>query len=283
MSEPVSTVYTPDSSLANPLTMLREMAGDLLAGRELAWRLAIRDIRAQYRQAFLGILWAFILPLANTLTWIFLSHAGIVSVGKTALPYPVYVFTGTMLWAILMDAINAPLQQTIASRAMLAKLNFPREALVVSGIYQTLFNGVIKIALLIASLLIIGINPGWNVLLFPLGVLSLVLVGTAVGLLITPIGMLYTDVGRALPLLMQFLMYLSPVVFALPKKGWEAALFKINPLTPIILTARDWLTGLSPEFLGYFIVVNTAAFALLLVVWVTYRLAMPILIERMSA
>ena len=127
MNEPAITVYTPDSSLSSPRTMVREMFRDLLASRELAWRLAVRDIRAQYRQAFLGILWAFILPLANTVIWIFLSRAGIVSVGETELPYSVYVFTGTMLWAILMDAMNAPLQQTNAARAMLAKLNFPRE------------------------------------------------------------------------------------------------------------------------------------------------------------
>ena len=283
MNKPVVTVYTPDSSLSHPLVMAREMFRDLFASRELAWRLAVRDIRAQYRQAFLGILWAFILPLANTATWIFLSRTGIVAVGETELPYPVYVFTGTMLWAILMDAINAPLQQANASRAMLAKLNFPREALVVSGIYQTLFNGGIKIALLIGALILLGINPGWNVLFFPLGILSLVLAGTAIGLLITPVGMLYTDVGRALPLLMQFLMYLSPVVFPMPKEGWAAVVFKINPLTPLIVTTRDWLTGISPEFIGYFLSVNVAALALSLMVWVTYRLAMPILIERISA
>jgi lipopolysaccharide transport system permease protein len=277
------TVYTPDSSLSNPLIMVREMFRDLAASRELAWRLAVRDIRAQYRQAFLGILWALFLPLANTATWIFLSGTGIVSVGETALPYPVYVLTGTMLWAILMDAMNAPLQQTNAARAMLTKLNFPREALLVSGIYKTLFKAGIKIALLIGTLILLGINPGWNLLLFPLGIISLILVGTAIGLLITPLGMLYTDLGRALPLLMQFLMYLSPVVFPMPSEGWVATLFQINPLTPVILTTRDWLTGFTPEFLGYFLAVNIAAFALLLVVSVAYRLAMPILIERMGA
>ena len=283
MSKLPITIYTPESSLANPITMVREMFADLFRGRELAWRLAVRDIRAQYRQAFLGIIWAFILPLANTVTWIFLSGAGIVKLGETALPYPVYVFTGTMLWAVLMDAMNAPLQQTNQARSMLAKLNFPREALLVSGIYQTLFNASIKIVLLLGALLVMGINPGWGLLLFPAGLLSLILVGTALGLLITPVGMLYTDVGRALPLLMQFLMYLTPVVFPMPREGWVAVLFEINPLTPVILTSRDWLTGFSPEFLGYFWAVNGVAFLLLLLVWVAYRLAMPILIERMSA
>jgi lipopolysaccharide transport system permease protein len=278
-----TTVYTPDSSLTNPFVMARAMFADLWAGRELAWRLTVRDISAQYRQTFLGILWALILPLANTVVWLYLNGTGIVVLQETDIPYPVYVFAGTMLWAIFMDAINAPMGQTQAARGMLAKLNFPREALLVAGVYKTLFNAVIKIGLLLCMLPFFQVNPGWGLAWFPAGVASLILAGTAIGLFITPVGMLYTDVGRALPLVMQFLMYATPVVFAMPTSGLAARLFTLNPLTPLILTARDWLTGGAPAFLGYFAAVNLAAVLLLLVSWVGYRLAMPILIERMSA
>ena len=278
-----STVYTPDSSLANPFVMAKAMLGDLWAGRELAWRLTVRDISAQYRQTFLGILWALILPLANTVVWLFLSGAGIVVLQKTEIPYPVYVFVGTMLWAIFMDSINAPMGQTQSAIGMLAKLNFPREALLLSGIYKTLFNAIIKIGLLLCVLPFFDVRPGWGLLCFPLGVLSIILVGTAIGLFITPVGMLYTDVGRALPLVMQFVMYVTPVVFPMPKSGIVATLFAVNPLSPLILTTRDWLTGGSPEFILSFLVVNAVALVLLLASWIGYRLSLPILIERMSA
>ena len=256
--------------------MLLNMFHDLVAGRELAWQLAVRDIKGQYRQAALGLLWAFILPVAHTITWIFLSGAGIVTLSDTALPYPVYVCAGTMIWATFMDAVNAPLQQTIAAKQMLAKINFTREALVVSGIYQTAFNAAIKIALLLATLLVLGIYPGWTLIWFPLSVVSLILAGTALGLLLTPIGILYTDIGKSLPMLMQFLMYLTPVVFPMPTSGWVVTVFKINPLTPLVLTARDWLTGFSPDYLGYYCIVNALIITLLLLVWVVYRIAMPI-------
>ena len=100
MREPPVTkvaVYTPESSMANPFRMARAMFADLWAGRELAWRLAVRDISAQYRRSFLGILWALILPLANTVVWLFLNGSGIVQLQETPIPYPVYVFSGTML------------------------------------------------------------------------------------------------------------------------------------------------------------------------------------------
>jgi lipopolysaccharide transport system permease protein len=277
------TVYTPDSSLARPSQMARDMLRDVIASRELAFRLAVRDISAQYRQTFLGILWAFILPLANTLVWVFLSGSGIVKVSETALPYSVYVFTGSMLWAVLMDAVNAPLQQMATAKSMLAKLNFPREALILSGIYQTLFNAAIKIAVLLAVLPFLGVGLGWHLFLFPAGLLSLILVGTAIGLLITPIGVLYTDIGKALPMLMQFLMFLTPVVFPMPEEGLGATIFGLNPLSPVILTARDWLTGIPAEHLVGFVVVNAVALLMLTAVWIVFRLSVPILIERMSS
>jgi len=281
-------VYTPKSSIRHPVRMLYDMSKDLFAGRELAWRLAVRDISAQYRQTALGLLWAFILPIANTIIWIFLSSYGIVNLRDTDLPYPIYVFSGTMIWAIFMDAVNAPLQQTMASKQMLAKINFPREALVLSGIYQTLFNGTIKVVLLFMVLLLSALvplkinqgwvfSPGWGLICFPFGILLLVLAGTAFGLLLTPVGILYTDIGKSLPLFMQFLMYLTPVVFPM------VDIFKFNPVTPLILTTRDWLTGTTPEYLGYFMIVNSFVIVLLLAVWIIYRVAMPILIERMSA
>ena len=277
------TVYSPDSLLASPGSLVRDMLRDLVASRELAWRLAVRDISSQYRLAFLGFLWAIILPLANTVVWVMLSQSGIVKVGGTGLPYAAYVFTGTMLWAILMEALNMPLQVLTASKAMLAKINFPREALLVAGVYQTLFNALIKMVIMVAALALMGIYPSWSLLLFPVGLFSLILVGTAIGLLITPIGLLYGDVGRAIPVLMQFLMYLTPVVLPTPQGGLLAKVFQLNPMTPLVVTARGWLTGGLLEPSGYFLLVNLAALAVLLMMWVVFRLAMPILIERMGS
>ena len=277
------TVYTPESSMSNPFRMARAMFADLWAGRELAWRLAVRDISAQYRRSFLGILWALILPLANTLVWLFLNGSGIVKLQETPIPYPVYVFSGTMLWAIFMASISSPMQQTAANSGMLAKLNFPKEALVLSGIYKNLFDSIIKVALMLCILPVFHVHPGWRLALFPLGVASLILAGTAIGLMLTPIGMLYSDIGRALPLVLQFFMYVTPVVFAIPQTGWLAKVFLMNPLTPLILNARDWLSGQPPEMLGYFALVNAVALVLLFFAWIGYRLCMPILVERLSA
>ncbi len=283
-SHPLPTrIYTPESPLAHPAKLWREMKQDLWAGRELAWRLAVRDINAQYRQSVLGVLWALINPLTTTAVWLFLSTSRLVQVADTGLPYPVFVFTGTLMWSILIDSFNAPLGQVNANRALLAKINFPREALILTGIYQTLFNATIKLGILLLVLPFLGIHPGWGGLLIPVGILALMLTGTALGLAITPLGVLYGDIGRGIPLITQFLMYLSPVVFPLATTGWTGTAMRLNPLTPLILNARAWFTGQPPELLGEWALAVGGSAVLLLLVWMVYRLAMPILIERMSA
>jgi len=231
----------------------------------------------------LGILWAFLTPLLTTVTWVFLSASGVVQVGETDIPYPVYVFVGTLLWGVLVESINAPLSQVTAEKSTLAKLNFPREALIVAGIYKALFNAAIRVSIVLICLPFLGVTLKLTVILFPLVLLSLILVGTALGLLVTPIGALYSDVGKILPVLMQFAMYISPVVFAMPEQGIARLVFLLNPFSSLLITGRDLLTGSSQEYVFSFLVVNALAVPVLLIGWIGYRVAMPIVIERMSS
>ena len=276
-------VYTPDSNIRKPLRMLGAMFQDMRMGQDLAKRLTIRDIKAQYRQSLLGLLWAFIIPLANTLVWILLNSSGIVSLDNTDLPYPVYVFSGTMIWAILLESMQAPLQKVTTNKAMIAKVNFPREALPMSAFYQSLFNAAIKMSILILALGIMGYIGGLSLLFVPIAVVSIVLVGITVGLILVPVGALYTDISKGLPLLMQFLMYTTPVIYAMPSSGLSRTIIEWNPLTPLIMVTRDWLTGTPTEFLMPFIFVLGACLIILSFVMIAFRLAIPILVERMNA
>lgn len=65
-------VYTPASQVRNPGVLLRSMWRDLKDSRELAWRLFVRDISAQYRQSLLGIFWAFAPPVITSVIFIIL-------------------------------------------------------------------------------------------------------------------------------------------------------------------------------------------------------------------
>lgn len=276
------TVYTPETAYQNPLQVVLEVFRDFRDSHDLARRLAIRDITSQYRQSILGIAWAFIIPLANTLTWVFLNGTGIVAVGDTPIPYPAYVFSGTMIWAILVYAINSPQAETVSNKAILTKIHFPREALILSGFYKLSFNGLIKIALVVVALMSFGIFPTWIFLYFPFALLCMIMFGLTIGLIIAPVGTLFNDVGKALQTGFKFVMYVTPVLFPMPTAGVAKYIFEFNPLSYFILVNRDLLTGITPQYLNTFVILSVLSFVVFIMATVVYKKVMPILIERMS-
>lgn len=263
--------------------LLKESITDMYKSRFLAKQLAVRDIKAQYRQSYLGILWAFITPLTTAFVWVFLNMSGTIQLTDTGIPYPVYAFAGTLLWSILTESINAPTTSTNAAKGLLSKINFPKEALLISGIYKLLFNSAVKICLLMVFLVVFGVGFHSTMLLFPFAFFGVILFGTTVGLFITPIGMLYNDIAKIITMGLSLIMYITPVVYAIPKTGIMKTLMELNPLTPLILTTRDLLVGLTPQFLGYYFAILAVCIPLLCLGLVFYRISIPILVERMSA
>ncbi|MDX1774898.1 ABC transporter permease [Oceanihabitans sediminis] len=263
--------------------LLQASLGDLYGSRFLARQLAERDIKAQYRQSYLGIVWAFLTPLTTAAVWIFLNSSGTIRLSDTGVPYPVYAFSGTLIWSIIVASINSPMQSTQAAKGILTKINFPKEALLLSGVYKLLFDSSIKILLLVLFVFFYGVGFHWSILLFPIAMLGAILFGTTVGLFLTPMGLLYKDIGKIISFGMQFLMYVTPVVYAIPKTGIMKTLMTWNPITPIILTARDLVVGFTPAHLEYFLIVLLVCLPLLFLGLIIYRISIPIIVERLSA
>lgn len=275
-------VYQKENNLS-VLKILKDSLKDIYKSRFLARQFTVRDIKAQYRQSYFGILWAFITPLTTAIVWIFLSSSGTVKLSDTGVPYPVYVFSGTLIWSIIKEAINTPTSSTNSARGILTKINFPKEALVVSGIYKLLFNSFIKIILLVILMVIYQVQFQWGLLLFPFALLVAILFGITIGLLITPISMLYKDIGSAINLGLSFLMYATPVVYVIPKTGIMKTIMEANPLTPIIQISRDLLVGGNFSHLNMYVIVLVCSVPFLFLALVFYRISIPIIVERMSA
>jgi len=275
-------IYQKSGSF-NILKLGKQSIKDIVSSHFLARQLAKRDISAQYRQSFLGILWALIIPLLTALVWIFLNSSGTVKLSDTGAPYPVYAFSGTLIWSIITESINSPILSTNAARSIISKINFPKEALIISGLYKLLFNSSVKIVLLIAFVFLYGVGFHWSLLIFPLVVIGAMLFGTTIGLFLTPIGVLYNDISKIITIGFQFLMYLTPVVYAIPKTGLMKTLMEWNPLTPIVITARDVVLGTPTLFLTYFLVLIAICIPMFFLGMLIYRVSIPVIVERLSA
>lgn len=276
-------VYSPESRIRHPGDLLMDMMRNLWASRELSWRLTVRDISAQYRQSLLGYFWAFVPPLAAALIFIVLNRQGVFNMRDTDIPYPAFVLFGTVLWQTFVESVNAPLKTVVASKSTLAKINFPYEALIISAIGQVLFSFSIKIIILVGVFVFYDVPITWGILLSVFAIFALILLGIAIGTLITPLGVLYSDFTIGLMTMMSLWFFVTPVVYPPPNSFPFSLVATANPVGPLLVGARDLATtGTLENAVPFFVVLGVLLTAVFFI-WVMYRLSIPILIERMSA
>ena len=175
------------------------------------------------------------------------------------------------------------MKQVSQAKAMLTKINFPREALIIAGFGETLFNFAIRSFLLVPILFYFRIGPSiLSLVLFFPALLVLIAVGTTIGLLLTPLAVLYQDIEKGIPMILPFLMFFSGVLVPVPHEGIGLLLASCNPVYPVLETCRNFLTGQPAVLLPQTMIVAVGSVVLLFAGWVLYRLAMPHLISRLG-
>lgn len=242
----------------------------------LSYRVFIASLRSQNRLALLGWLWLFLPAAAAALAASYVQGRGILNLETPGLPYPVFVFAGTVLWQAFTDSLNAPLNQLSASRILVTRMRCTHEGLILAGWWTALMNAGIRLLALVALCALTGVALAPTALLIPLGVLTLAIGGLALGLLIAPLGLLYDDVRRGLTIVTGMLIFIMPIAYPIPATGWQ----RFNPPLAIINTTRGWLLGPAPA--GGFVTGLAAAFVLLAIAWPLYRLARPHIIARLG-
>jgi lipopolysaccharide transport system permease protein len=275
-------VYSANSK-SNLWRALKAIGREFPVAHALGFRFAERNIRARYRQSLLGIVWALIPPLATAGIWIFLNQKNIVSLHHTGSSYALFVITGTMLWSVFSSAVTMPIQSIQANAPILVKVNFPREALMITAFYEIVFTSLISLVIIVAEILIFQIPVTWYTFLFIPALIVLIMLGMCFGLLLLPFAILYKDIQFALPAFLQIAMYATPVVYATTALRGGFKILALNPVSPVLVSARDWLLGLQSTCglltLGC---IGLATMVILLAGFILQRIAMEILIERMG-
>jgi lipopolysaccharide transport system permease protein len=275
-------IYSAKSK-SNLWRILKAIGKEFPVAHALGFRLAERNIRARYRQSVLGIIWALIPPLATAGIWIFLNQHKIVTFDYTGGNYALFVITGTMLWSVFSIAVTMPIQSIQANAPILVKVNFPREALMITAFYEIVFAAIISLVIIVASILLFQIPVTGYTLLFIPAVFILIVLGMCVGTFLLPFAILYKDIQFALPALLQIAMYATPVVYTTTELSGALKIFALNPVSPVLMSARDWLLGLqSPSGLLTVVCIGLISIVVLVAGFILQRIAMQILIERMG-
>jgi lipopolysaccharide transport system permease protein len=276
--------YSSDKAQNNLKQTIKTLLREFPAAHSLGFRFAERSIRTRYRQSVFGMLWAFLPPLATAAIWIILDKYKVVKFADVGAPYPLFVTTGMLLWSVFANSLLMPMQTMQANRSILVKINFPRESLIINAFYEILFNATISLIIIAVFMLVYKVHLTLHCLLFFPVLLVMMFLGMSLGLLLLPFSLLYKDIQFILPSILQFAMYLTPVVYAQPIYQGAGRLLSINPVSPLLTNARAWLLGINTSVPPWHLVAVACASIFLLIVGIfLQRKTMEILIERMGS
>lgn len=211
--------------------------------RELLLFITWRDVSIRYKQAVLGVLWAFIQPFLKLVVFslIFGRWAKMDSEG---FPYPVFLYAGLLPWQFFQEALTRSSQSLVGSANLVQKVYFPRLIIPVAAVGSAFVDFLISFAILFGLMLHYGVHPGWGLLMVPPLVVLTIVIALGAGILLSALNAAYRDFQYVVGFLLQIWMFLTPVIYPVrfvpPKWQWLLAL---NPMTGVVDAYRSALLG----------------------------------------
>ena len=215
--------------------------------RDLIWTLVWRDIVVRYKQTFLGIAWALLVPIftATVYVVIFGKFANFPSGGT---PYAILVLAGVLPMQYFASAMTLSSMSLLSNLQLVTKVYFPRTLLPLAAVVVPLIDLLVGLPVLLVLMWYYDTWPGGLEVVFaPLFIGLAVLTALGSGLLLSAVNVRFRDVRYMIPVFLQVLPLLSGVMFAvseIPTK-WQWIL-AFNPMTAVISGWR-WAMFDAPE------------------------------------
>jgi lipopolysaccharide transport system permease protein len=238
--------------------------------RELLFTFVWRDVKVRYKQSFLGVAWALIVPVFTAVVYV-------VIFGKFAkfpngeIPYPILVFSGLLPMQLFTSGLTQASTSLVTNANLVTKVYFPRVLLPLAGVLVPVVD------FLLAIIVLVGLMAHYNrwptlpeFLLAPAFVALALVTALGGGFLLSALNVRYRDVPYAIPVFLQVLPFVSGVPYAvseLPEK-WQWIL-AFNPITSVVSGWRWALLGGPPPNPGQ-VAVGVAVAILLLLGGLTY-------------
>ena len=222
----------------NPLALLRH--------RYLLGQLVKRDVLIRYRGAYLGVVWLVVNPLVmlGIYTFIFsqVFEARWPREGG-GLPLALGLFTGLIAFNVFAETVSRAPVAVRSQPSYVKKIIFPVEVLPVVPLGAALVQAGFNLVILLVALALTGhLNAG--ALLYPLLLLPLLVLAVGLSWFFAAWGVFIKDLTQVVPVLMQMLFFLSPVLYTasmLPEPVRPFAQY--NPVGAVIEACRAAVSG----------------------------------------
>lgn len=225
--------------------------------RGLLKELTRKDIKLKYRDSWLGIFWSFLQPLLTmaVLSVVFGAIFGRSLTGVVC--YPVYLFSGRLLFEFFTSSTKKALGSFRANAAIMKKVYVPKYMYPLSSVFANFITLAISLTCFVAVWIFFrltgfsggdGLTINAYALLFfvPLFLLLVLVIG--VGFILAVLQVYFRDIQYIWDVFTTLLFYMVPIIYTIDKinQSWTRTLIQINPLYSIIELFRQCVLYCKP-------------------------------------
>jgi ABC-2 type transport system permease protein len=208
---------------------------------ELLYLIAAIDFKKHYFGTALGYLWSIARPLMlfGVLLAVFTQ---VFRLGSEVPHYPVLLLMNIVLFSFFQEATGLAVTSIVGQEGVVRKTQFPRLVIPLAVVLTSLFNLALNLIVVVVFVLAFGVSPMWTWLLFPVLLLALIAITTAVAMIVSSLYPRFRDLAIIWTVVSTVLFYGSPVLYPLEKVPETLRdIIMLNPLAPLLELARKWV------------------------------------------
>ncbi|HVT01802.1 MAG TPA: ABC transporter permease [Thermoanaerobaculia bacterium] len=212
----------------------------LASSSHLLIQLIKRDFRSRFAGSAFGLAWAILQPLSLVTLYWFVFTIMLPQRAATGNGYVLFLISGLLPWIGFNEGIVRGTTSVIDNAAVVRRLPFRSEILVLVPNASAILFELIAIALFVSFLAMQGksMRALW---LLPFIVVMQLAVQVGIGWFLAAAYVFFRDVTQLLGFFLSILFYLSPIIY--PVGGRFEKFFRWNPLTPLLGLFRSAILG----------------------------------------
>jgi ABC-2 type transport system permease protein len=199
-----------------------------------------RELAARYQGSVLGLLWSYVNPLMQFLTYYFVMGILFGRAHKVE-DFAVHIFAGLIIVHFFTETLNAGTRSIVRNKSLVQKMAVPREMFPVASMLVSLFHVVPQVLILLIATTISGWTPDPVGLVFGvLGILISMTFGTALALMFSAANVFMRDISNAVNVLTNLVRFGSPMMYpytlVAQRFHHHTSLYLLNPVTEAVLS-----------------------------------------------
>jgi lipopolysaccharide transport system permease protein len=208
--------------------------------RELFYFFAWRDIKVKYKETFLGITWVVLQPIFTVV--IFSLFFGKAFHAPQGIPYPVFVFSGLLLWTFFSSSVSNAGSSMLSQAPIIKKIYFPRIIIPISVILAAFLDLLVAFVVFIFTLIYFHVSIDLMLLLvyWPVAFFFMFIGTLGLSCWLSALVVKYRDFRHVIPFALQLLLFLTPIIYPISviSQPWVKYVLALNPMYGAITLFR---------------------------------------------